>query len=76
LKPGWIRLPQSPGFDLRKIHCYRKAEQLGIGTLELRQIKVVGEKIEDVKIPFKLDFSLKAHQEMLRYPIKLKLGKK
>jgi len=60
------------GFDLRNVFYYRKAERLGLGTLDLNSIDIVGEPIDNVRTTIKFDFSLRAHAEMMKYPIRPK----
>jgi len=48
------------GFDMRRLFYFRKAEKMGLGITSMENIDVVGEKIESVRVPFKLDVSLES----------------
>jgi uncharacterized protein (DUF362 family) len=50
------------GFDMRRLFYFRKAESLGLGVTNIEDIDIVGEKIDSVKVPFKLDVSLEAQR--------------
>jgi len=52
------------GFDMRRTFYFRKAEIMGLGVTNIDDIEVVGEDIESVKVPFKLDVSLEAKKIM------------
>jgi uncharacterized protein (DUF362 family) len=50
------------GFDMRRLFYFRKAESMGLGVTNMEDIEIVGEKIDSVKVPFKLDVSLEAQR--------------
>ncbi len=50
------------GFDMRRLFYFRKAERMGLGVTNIEDIEVVGEEVESVRVPFKLDVSLEAQR--------------
>ncbi len=52
------------GFDMRRLFYFRKAEIMGLGITSIDNIEVIGEDIESIKVPFKLDVSLEAKQKL------------
>jgi len=48
------------GFDMNRLFYFRKAEKMGLGVTSIDDIEVVGESIESVMVPFKVDVSLEA----------------
>jgi hypothetical protein len=47
---------------MRRLFYFRKAESLGLGVTNMEDIEIVGEKIDSVNVPFKLDVSLEAQR--------------
>jgi uncharacterized protein (DUF362 family) len=52
------------GFDMRRLFYFEKAERMGLGTINLEDIEIVGEELESIKYPFKLDVSLEGHRKL------------
>ncbi|MGQ9543574.1 MAG: DUF362 domain-containing protein [Candidatus Bathyarchaeia archaeon] len=50
------------GFDMRRLHYFRKAGLMGLGVTDMDGIEVVGESVDSVKVPFKVDVSLESQQ--------------
>lgn len=50
------------GFDMRRLFYFRKAESMGLGVTNLENIEAVGEDIQSVRVPFKLDVSLEGQK--------------
>jgi len=47
-------------FDMNRLHYFKKAGLMGLGVTDMNRIDVVGESIESVKVPFKVDVSLES----------------
>jgi uncharacterized protein (DUF362 family) len=52
------------GFDMKRLFYFEKAERMGLGTVNLEDIEIVGEELEKIKYPFKLDVSLEGHRKL------------
>ena len=52
------------GFDMKRLFYFKKAERMGLGITNLEEIEIVGEELESIRFPFKLDVSLEAHRKL------------
>jgi uncharacterized protein (DUF362 family) len=52
------------GFDMKRLFYFEKAERMGLGTVNLENIEIVGEELESIKYPFELDVSLEGHRKL------------
>lgn len=52
------------GFDMKRLFYFEKAERMKLGTVNLEDIEIVGEELESIKYPFKLDVSLEGHRKL------------